>query len=530
MSSARAHLVPIVPAAPGAAAAPDGLPVPRACPPATVTSRPPDPGDAGGLTLWAWQREALSSWNEAGRRGIVEAVTGTGKTRVGLAAILQGLAREERTVVLVPTAELQDQWYRELSRVAPAARISLLGGGHRLYGSWQVAVAVINSAASPLNERALSGADLLVADECHRYGAVGHVQALRSGHRSRLGLTATLERSDDGVRRVLLPYFARAFPAYGYDRAVPEGVVSPFRLALVGVHLTADEGGRHADLSDRLARLAKLLQRHVLPTRPFLEEVSRLAGRQDDAGRLASGFLALVSARRDLLASCQGKAALVPELAPLARGTRALVFTERKDAAKAAAAACRAVGVPAEALHGELPSWERRDLLARFARGQLEVLCAPRVLDEGVDVPEADLAIVLGATRTRRQMVQRMGRVLRRKQDGREARFVLTFAVGTAEDPRCGAHEGFLNAVSDVASAQRTFLPGVPVTDVHDYLTPVREPWDVPPLLSRAATAPLPDRPAATTGPDRIAPSLREVLAGRQRERAGLLGGPYPSE
>jgi superfamily II DNA or RNA helicase len=79
------------------------------------------------------------------------------------------------------------------------------------------------------------------------------------------------------------------------------------------------------------------------------------------------------------------------------------------------------------------------------------VLVAPRVLDEGVDVPAADLAVIAGASRSRRQVVQRMGRVLRKKPDGRLARFVVLFAQGTIEDPAFGAHEAFLDKVVAVS-------------------------------------------------------------------------------
>ena len=69
-------------------------------------------------------------------------------------------------------------------------------------------------------------------------------------------------------------------------------------------------------------------------------------------------------------------------------------------------------------------------------------MSAPRVLDEGVDVPAADLAVIVGASRSRRQMIQRMGRILRRKSDGRLARLAVLFVEGTVEDPAAGAHEG----------------------------------------------------------------------------------------
>ena len=84
---------------------------------------------------------------------------------------------------------------------------------------------------------------------------------------------------------------------------------------------------------------------------------------------------------------------------------------------------------------------------------------APKLLDEGVDVPEADLGVIFAASQQRRQMVQRMGRVLRRKPDGRVARFAIVFAEGTSEDPDLDAHETFLGEILEVADDIQRFLP-----------------------------------------------------------------------
>jgi hypothetical protein len=94
---------------------------------------------------------------------------------------------------------------------------------------------------------------------------------------------------------------------------------------------------------------------------------------------------------------------------------------------------------------------DRRTALQRFSSGALQVIVAPRVLDEGVDVPAADLAVIVSASKTRRQMIQRMGRVLRRKDDGRLARIAVLYLQGTTEDPSSGAHEAFLSEVTSVA-------------------------------------------------------------------------------
>ena len=97
----------------------------------------------------------------------------------------------------------------------------------------------------------------------------------------------------------------------------------------------------------------------------------------------------------------------------------------------------------------------------------MRAVTAPQVLDEGVDVPAADLAVILAASRSRRQMIQRMGRVLRRKPDGRVAHLIIVYAAGTVEDPALGAHDGFLDEITPVATAVHRIPPGQPVDARH---------------------------------------------------------------
>ena len=80
------------------------------------------------------------------------------------------------------------------------------------------------------------------------------------------------------------------------------------------------------------------------------------------------------------------------------------------------------------------------------------------MLDEGVDVPDANLGIVMSASRTRRQMIQRMGRILRRKQPGVAARFVIMFAKDTLEDPTQRVErDGFLDEIERISDATGVF-------------------------------------------------------------------------
>ena len=100
-------------------------------------------------------------------------------------------------------------------------------------------------------------------------------------------------------------------------------------------------------------------------------------------------------------------------------------------------------------------------------------MCAPRILEEGVDVPAADLGIVAAASSSHRQMVQRMGRVLRKKSDNRRARFAVLFVEDTIEDPLWGAHEVFLDDMTQSADQVRVFRFGASATELAAYLRPL---------------------------------------------------------
>ena len=104
-----------------------------------------------------------------------------------------------------------------------------------------------------------------------------------------------------------------------------------------------------------------------------------------------------------------------------------------------------------------------------FRSGAVRVLCAPRVLDEGVDVPEADVGVIVASSRSRRQMIQRMGRIIRPNLDGHPASFLILYVCGTTEDPSLGAHEVFLEEIIDVAEEVCTFPSSVSGTQLYEW-------------------------------------------------------------
>src|SRR5262245_24495152 len=203
--------------------------------------------------LYRWQLDALIGWLRCGRHGVIEAVTGSGKTDVAIAAAADALDRDRFVLVLVPSRVLMEQWFGRLIAALPDARIGRLGdSGRDLPESCDVLVATRHSAATyrPLPPPGRGG--LLIADECHGLGGKTLRRAMLRQYQERLGLTATLERSDDAIAEVLLPYFGGICYRYSFEDAIADGVCAPPRIAYVGVELSIDERAEYNETEQRL--------------------------------------------------------------------------------------------------------------------------------------------------------------------------------------------------------------------------------------------------------------------------------------
>ncbi|MFO7959415.1 MAG: DEAD/DEAH box helicase family protein, partial [Nitriliruptoraceae bacterium] len=363
-----------------------------------------------GLQLRPWQAEAFAAWSGT-CRGVIEAVTGTGKTRLAIAASRTVLDRGGRILVLVPTLELLDQWRASVRELLPDVSVGRLGGGSSddLF-SHHVLLATPHSAAGVPIDLPPGAAGLVVADEAHRYGAPTWGAALPAAFGLRLALTATYERGDEGIEEVLEPYFGPVVFRYRYDRAVGEGTVAPFSIALAGVELSPEERLVHDTADTRVRSLHRELVGALgMPKEPgaLLRAVAAVVAESDGGGRdgrqaaACREYLARIRQRRDVAATALAKLDVARSAAPGLIGGRSLVFTDTIDQAEAAARVLVTAGVRAETIHGQLPGERRRIRLAQFRRGRMDALVARRVLEEGIDVAADDVAVVLAAFRTR---------------------------------------------------------------------------------------------------------------------------------
>ena len=207
----------------------------------------------------------------------------------------------------------------------------------------------------------------------------------------------------------------------------------------------------------------------------FLDDVLRLTrSGPAKASMSANKWLTLWREKKEMLAETPAKMNAVSSLASTFRDAdRTLLFTQSILSANTLASSLTDMGISASAHHSDLSTDERDVIMSSFAAGSTTVLASVQTLEEGVDVPDADLAVIVASSKQRRQMIQRMGRVMRRKADGRDARFIILFVKNTDEDPRLGAHELFVEELLAVARESSIFETSQ-ASEVRAFLDPRR--------------------------------------------------------
>jgi superfamily II DNA or RNA helicase len=361
-----------------------------------------------------FQSEALDAFRRASGRGVIVLPTGAGKSHVGVMAIDD---RRRSTLVVVPTLDLVRQWY-DLLRTSFATEVGIVGGGsHDLR---PLTVTTYDSAYLHMQH---FGArfGLVIFDECHHLpGATYELAAELCLAPFRLGLTATPERPDG--REALL---TRLIGPVIYRRDIIElagEYLSEYEAVRVGIQLSPEE---RAEFDEKRAIYLDFVRGQGI-------RFSQPRGWNDflmRASRSPAGLRALAAYRRqrELALGARGKLDYVELLLAHHRQDRALIFTE--DNATAYAVSRRFL-VPV--ITHQTKVRERSEILGRFSRGEYGAVATSKVLNEGVDVPDANVAIVISGSGSVREHVQRLGRVLRRRE-GKQAILYELVSAGTGE-------------------------------------------------------------------------------------------------
>ena len=408
------------------------------------------------MKLYSWQRSCIKKWKENGYRGIVNVVTGAGKTVFALAAMddLAASLPDLQVRIVVPTIPLARQWQEALMRHVQTEewRPGFFGGGIKDEPSRRVMIYIINSARDTLaghirRDLSLDKNVLLICDECH------HCQSKENrkifsfldniGSRVNLYHCIGLSATPFGTPcdSILTASLGKEIFRYDYNQAVTEGIISSFTVCEVSASFQPREMAEYCKLSDAISvQLARLLRARPglknLSKTSFMKEVTRIAREADmDPSEPAAAFLIATFQRKKLtnLALARTECALAI-LEQLRSSDRVLIFCERIEQVVSTVSSIRKkMGNCTGIYHSEMTKEARKREMESFRSGSTRILVSCRCLDEGIDVPEANIAIVMSSSAISRQRIQRLGRVIRRAE-GKDAACLYYIYIRESSD------------------------------------------------------------------------------------------------
>ncbi len=361
-----------------------------------------------------YQNEALISWMAIGSRGVISLPTGAGKTILAVLAISK---IQRPTLIHVPTIDLMTQWYQVLQNFFQIP-IGLLGGGY--HNLELITVATYDSALIhvPFNGNKFG---FVIFDECHhlpseqmQYTAISSIAPFR------LGLTATPERAD-GKESLLYDLCGpRCYQANIRDL---EGVtLSPYEVITIEVEMTVEEKFQYDEA--RKIYLSFLKENNInFNHSKAWQQFLWISSRSSKGKEAFTSYLK----QKKLSQSSENKFNHVWNIICQHRFDRIIIFTQDNETAYNLA---RRFFLPVITHHTKVK--ERELFLNSFRDGKYGVIVTSKVLNEGIDVPDANVAIVVSGSGAVREHVQRLGRILRAKE-GKKAVLYELVSSGTGE-------------------------------------------------------------------------------------------------
>jgi len=362
------------------------------------------------------QRKALNSWAKQGFVGSVIAGTGFGKSRVGILAVDYILKQKSRSnkksaLVLVPTVQLQDQFRGEFAK---------WGLGHCLD---HVDILCYQSAYKLQGQHY----DIVVCDEIHLGLSNEYRKFFKNNiYDSLLCMTATLPEEDE--YRDILNKIAPTAYSITLDECVNLGVVSPYNISCVPVTLTPDEKAAYKKANNSFVQW-----KYQLGQFNAFESAQMIMGNKNATPgdkQKAVMFYRAIRMRKQIVDFAENKINKFKSLYKKNKGKRILVFSGANDFTDKL---CDSVKPNAMAYHSKKTKKQKELALDSFRDGSINVLCSTKALNQGFDVPDANMGIICGITSKSLSMIQRVGRLIRFKE-GKIGEIIILYVADSQEE------------------------------------------------------------------------------------------------
>jgi superfamily II DNA or RNA helicase len=349
------------------------------------------------------QLSIIELWRDNGYKGTVEAVTGFGKSYIGV-LIIQRMNRvnpSQGTIIVVPTLYLQEQWMTHIRE-------------HQLMNTQ---VLVINTAV-----KTNYACDLLILDEIHRYAAdVFGLVFDRVSYKAILGLTATIKRAD--LRHPMLLSHAPIICTVPVREALRENFISPFLVYNLGLEMNREELAVYECINSKYNYNFSFFEQNFNRVQQALKHLSVRIPIAQEFGITESqvlikavNYMRAMQERRAFLYSAPAKVSAALEILK-AFPLRTICFAETVDFADEMTKSINEAegAVIAVSYHSGMSVKKRREVMAEFKdpNSAVRIISTARALDEGFDIEGIELALITSGTSTERQFTQRVGRSIR---------------------------------------------------------------------------------------------------------------------
>ncbi len=403
------------------------------------------------ITLFSYQHDAIEAWKSSGNIGMLSMATATGKTYTALFAIEELLNQGSPVLILVPSKILIDHWSKSITQIYPRVPVLLAGGGHnwksdhrkRLFISNisrpRIILATMDTAVSEDFVDFISQSQnlVLIADEAHRLGSKARRRILELDFKARLGLSATPERLFDMEGSEVLAKAFGGTPVYvlqigdsvmlrdnGKEVPILGHFLSPYEYYFYSVSLTANEQEHWNSLTEKIKRLVAI-------NRSSKKEDSRLCAPMQHKLNL------LLIKRARIVKKAENKIQIANQIIEekYPPNGRWIVYCEDENQLNevANAIASNFDHIVTLKYHSKM-KMEKRDRTLEYFNQNPSIIVSIRCLDEGVDVPSADGAIILASSTNPRQYIQRRGRVLRTAKGKRSATIIDVIVLPDSEE------------------------------------------------------------------------------------------------
>jgi len=358
------------------------------------------------------QRKALNNWALQGFIGSIIAGTGFGKSRCGVVAVSYVLnkLKGSKALILVPTTQLQDQFAGEFHKWGHSDCLD------------RVDILCYQSAYKLQKQHY----DIVICDEVHLGLSKEYRKFFINNKYERL-LCMTATPPEEEEYKHLLYRIAPVAYHITLDECVELGLVSPYEIHCIPIQLTVKERRRYQEINKKFVE-------HKVALNPDAFNFAKIALSSSNVSSAmkahAIGFYDTIRQRKEVIDSAEGKVKKFQEIVLSSKDKRIISFGGINKFTDRLA---ESVTPLAEIYHSKRTTKQKKKALRRFKEGEINVLCSTKALNQGFDIPNANLGIICGLTSKSLSMIQRVGRLIR-FEEGKVGKIYVLYVEDSQEE------------------------------------------------------------------------------------------------